>query len=171
LPVGRTTTGSELKALFIVLGSLLAIIAGVVFFLTAIVHNGKVQVRLGDDRFDAGLAKEMAKAIDKGGPFKYSDASGRQRDIVINHLQPDPLTGWVAFGLRRPGDSRDCQVEWRADAAHFAYPCEPSLTFPANGEGLEQYPVEVVSGRIIVDLNAASRVSTTTSSSVVISGR
>jgi hypothetical protein len=172
LPVGRTTTGSELKALVIVLGSLLAIVAGVVFFLTAIVHNGKVQVRLGDDRFDAGLAKEMAKAIDKGGPFKYSDASGRQRDIVINHLQPDPLTGWVAFGLRRPGDPRECQVEWQEDAAHFAYSCDPAVTFPANGDGLEHFPVEVVSGRIIVDLNAAARVSTTTtSSSVVISGR
>ena len=114
----------------------------------------------------------MAEAIDEGGPFKYSDASGRRRDIVINHLQPDPLTGWVAFGLRRPGDPRDCQVEWREDALHFGYSCDAAVTFPANGEGLEQYPVEVVSGRIIIDLNAAARVSTTTtSSSVVISGR
>jgi hypothetical protein len=170
LPVGRTTTRSEVKALVIVLGALVAIVAGVVFFLTAVVQNGKVQVRLGDDRFDAGIAEDMAREIDEDGPFKYSDVAGRQRDIVINHLSVDPLAGWVAFGLRRPGDSRDCQVSWDEGAGHFGYTCDPNLTFPPDGEGLEQFPVDIVSGRIIVDLNAAARASTT-SSSVVISGR
>jgi hypothetical protein len=171
LPVGRTTTRSEVKALVVVLGSLVAIVAGVVFFLTAVAENGKVQVRLGDDRFDAGVATEMAEEVAEGGPFKYPDVSGRQRDIVLNHLAEDPLAGWVAFEVRRPGDARDCQVEWQADAGHFSYTCDADVTFPPNGEGLEQFPVEIVSGRIIVDLNAAARASTSTSSSVVISGR
>jgi hypothetical protein len=171
LPVGRTTTRSEVKALVVVLGSLVAIVAAVVFFLTAVAENGKVQVRLGDDRFDAGRAEQMAEEVREGGPFTYSDVAGRQRDIVVNHLAQDPAAGWVAFEVRRPGDPRDCQVKWQPDAGHFSYTCDASLTFPPNGEGLEQFPVEIVSGRILVDLNAAARESTSTSSSVVISGR
>jgi hypothetical protein len=159
------------KALVVVLGSLVAIVAAVVFFLTAIAENGKVQVRLGDDRFDAGRVDRMAELVRDGGPFKYSDVAGRQRDIVINHLAQDPLAGWVAFEVRRPGDPRECQVEWQQDAGHFSYTCDANVTFPADGEGLERFPVEIQSGRIIVDINAAARVSTTTSSSVVISGR
>lgn len=171
MPVGRTTTSSEMRALALVVGSLVLIAGAVVFFLTVIAHNGKVQVRLGDDKFNAGRAAEMAKAIAKNGPLKYADASGRQRDIVVNHLQDDPLVGWVAFEIRRPGDPRDCQVNWERDRGEFSYSCDPTVTFPADGGGLQAVPISVVSGDLIVDLNAQARASTSTSSSVVISGR
>lgn len=157
-----------------VIGALVLIVAGVVFFLTVIAQNGKVQVRLGDDRFDAGKATEMAKLIAKDGPVKYADASGRQRDIMVNHVGPSPEEGWIAFEIRRPGDARTCQIDWSSERQLFTYSCDPNVTFPPDGAGLQPFPVEVISGNVIVDLNAEARATTsasTTAPTFVITGK
>lgn len=174
MPVGRTTTRSELRAIAMVVVGLAIIVGGVAFFLNAVAKRGDVQVRLGDDYFNAGDASDIADEIGERGPILWSDVAGGSRDIVINHDGEDPERGWVAFEARRPGDDRECQVAWNADAALFDYTCEEGVTFPADGTGLAQLPVQITDGRIIVDINAAARASTTTvpptTSSVVISG-
>ncbi|MGD9751044.1 MAG: hypothetical protein AB7W59_08620 [Acidimicrobiia bacterium] len=173
MPVGRTTTSSEIRAIVMVVIGLAIIVGGVAFFVNALASRGDVQVRLGDEVFDAGNAADIADEIADNGPILYSDVAGGSRDLVLNHLSDDPEQGWVAFEARRPGDDRDCSVVWNADAELFDYSCDSSLRFPPDGEGLAQFPATVTDGDIIIDINAAQRESTTTTastSSVVISG-
>jgi len=171
MPVGRTTTRSEVRAIVMVVVAIAMIVGGVAFFLNAVTQRGDVQVRLGDDFFNGGDAVDISDDIADRGPILFSDLAGGSRDIVVNHLSDDPEQGWVAFEARRPGDGRDCQVSWNAELEHFDYSCDPSVTFPPDGTGLAQLAVSVTDGRIVVDINAAQRASTTTTrSTVVISG-
>jgi hypothetical protein len=174
MPVGRTTTRSEIRAIAMVAFGLAVIVGGVAFFLTAVANRGDVEVRLGDDYFDAGDAVDIADEVGDNGPILWSDVAGGSRDIVVNHLSEDPLSGWVAFEARRPGDDRQCQVVWNDGRGLFDYSCDESVTFPPDGRGLAQLPVEVTDGHVIVDINAAQRASTTTelevTSTVVRSG-
>lgn len=174
MPVGRTTTSSEIRAIVMVIVGLAIIVGGVAFFVNAVAGRGDVQVRLGDEFFDAGNAVDIADEIADNGPILYSDVAGGSRDLVLNHLSGDPLNGWVAFEARRPGDDRDCVVTWNEGATRFDYSCDGGVTFPPDGAGLAQFPVAVTDGNIVVDINASQRASTTTSASttstVVISG-
>ena len=121
MPVGRTTTRSEVRAIAMVVVAILMIVGGVAFFLNAVTQKGDVQVRLGDDYFNAGDAADIADDIADRGPILFSDLAGGSRDIVVNHLSDDPEQGWVAFEARRPGDDRDCQVAWNASTTRFDY--------------------------------------------------
>ena len=154
--------------------ALLTIVAGIAFFVNAVANRGDVQVRLGDDFFNAGDAADISDDIKDRGPILWSDLAGGSRDIVINHLATDPEQGWVAFEARKPGDPRECQISWNAGENRFDYTCDEDTTFPPDGQGLTQFPVEITDGRIIVDINAEQRGSTTTepkvTSTVVISG-
>ena len=174
MPVGRTTTRSEVRALAMVAIALAVIVGGIAVFVTVLARQGDVEIRLGDDRFDAGNAVDIADEIADNGPILWSDPSGGSRDLVVNHVGDSPETGWIAFDARRPGDPRDCQVVWNQSAGLFGYSCDPTVTFSPQGSGLTQFPVEITEGHIIVDLNASQRASTTTvaatTSSVVISG-
>ncbi len=154
--------------------ALLVLLGGVAAFLTLLASRSDVQIRLGDDYFDAGNAVDIADEIADNGPALFSDTAGGSRDLIINHLGEDPEAGWVAFDARLPGDPRNCQLQWVASAKQFGYSCDAEVTFPPTGDGLTQYPVSIVQGHIVIDINAAQRGSTTTSSetesSVVISG-
>lgn len=153
--------------------ALLVIVGGIAFFVSTLARRGDVQVRLGDDYFNAGDASDIADDIADRGPILFSDLAGGSRDMVLNHLSDEPEEGWVAFEARLPGDDRSCQVTWVADAGHFTYTCDESLTFPPDGTGLAALPVSITNGRIIVDINAAQRTSTTSGppqSTVVVSG-
>lgn len=86
--------------------ALVTIVAGVVFFVSVLSNRGDVQVRLGDDYFNAGDARDISDDIRDRGPILWSDLAGGSRDIVVNHLGDDPETGWVAFEARQPGDPR-----------------------------------------------------------------
>jgi hypothetical protein len=123
-------------------------------------------VRLGDQTFQGGSTERLAREIAERGPIFYGDVSGRKdRDIILQHLGDDPDEGWFAF-LAAPIDkARDCTWEWQRDEELFRAKCDESLTAPADGEGLPQFPVTVVDGRIDVDLNADARTSTTSGTS------
>lgn len=174
MPVGRTTTRSEVRAIAMVVIALLVLLGGVAAFLNLLANRSDVQIRLGDDYFDAGNAVDIADEIADRGPALFSDTAGGSRDLIINHTGDDPEAGWVAFDARLPGDARDCQLQWVPAQEHFGYSCDPAMTFPPDGAGLAQYPVNIVDGHIVIDINAAQRGSTTTTSetesTVVISG-
>lgn len=146
-----------------------------VLALTSFSQSPEVDIRLGDDRFDAGDAERGAASIDEGGPLVYPDLAGGSRDLVLNHLGDDPETGWYAFEARSSGQPRDCVVEWQPEEEVFLEPCTGD-TYPPDGEGLNQFPVEIESGNVVVDVNAAAREAeeedgtTQTTSSVIISG-
>jgi len=173
MPVGRTTTRSEVRAIAMVVVALAVIVGGVAFFVRAVTQRGDVQVRLGDDYFNAGDAADISDDIKDRGPILFSDLAGGSRDIVVNHLSDDPDQGWVAFEARLPGDDRDCQVSWAGARQLFEYSCGDGVTFPPDGTGLAQLPVSITNGRIIVDINAAQRSATSvqgTTTTFVISG-
>ena len=148
----------------------------VAFGVAMLANRGKVDVKLGDETFQGQDAAKAADQIDDGGPILYADAAGGDRDIILQHMGDSPQTGWLAFAARPAGVPRACSIQW--DAGPSGDPSDgvfrlldgngdetrdcDGTEFPADGEGLPQYPVVVRDGRLDVDLNAADRATSTT---------
>lgn len=151
----RTVVIMAISAVIIAGGLLLFVLVS----LPQLRSTGQVEVKLGSDTFDAGYATVQADAIAANGPILYPDPAGGQRDIFVQHLGDDPVTGWFAFDARRPGTGRECNIVWDANTTTFVDPCG-GPTIPADGTGMQAFAVEVRPGeedgteRIVVDLNA-----------------
>lgn len=128
---------------------------GLAFLFAVLANRGDVDVRLGDDRFDAGQVENIAGPIAEDGPLIFPDPAFRGRPIFVQHLGDDPQTGWLAFSAFDPNDA-SCIVVWDPDQQLFVNECDGS-TYPPDGTGLRQFPTEVVDGRLLVDLNAVER--------------
>ncbi|HUW02489.1 MAG TPA: hypothetical protein VMW08_09085 [Acidimicrobiales bacterium] len=130
---------------------------GVAFLFSVLANRGDVEVRLGDDLFDAGQVESISGPIDETGiPLIFPDAAFGGRPIHVQHLGDDPQTGWLAFSAFDPNDA-ECIVEWVPAQALFVNQCDPSLTYPPDGTGLRQYPTTVTDGRLLIDLNSVER--------------
>lgn len=155
-PVQQRPPRSPRSMVIAVGGIVLGIALVLVVFVLAIpslTESDSVQVNLGDDRFTAGNVSRLAPAVDDGGPLLLPDVANGQRDIYLQHLGATEDEDWLAFDARRPGQSRDCTLEWQAAEGEFVDPCDGTVV-PADGEGLISYPVEVTEdGEVIVDLN------------------
>lgn len=138
------------------------VLGGILFVVTAIcvvgaiaivtsVDSGEDVSLLGDDTFDAIDAESGAAVVDEGGPLLFSDVAGGDDDIIVQHLGDDVGEGWLAFAARPPGAERGCFVEWQPDEEVFEESCSGEL-YPADGEGLRQYPTEVDDGNVVIDL-------------------
>lgn len=132
------------------------------------------QFRLGDDVFDAGNAVRLSKQISVDGPLLFSDVSGRgqSRPIAVNHFGDDPETRWVAFDAVAPRAEENCYLAWSTKRNLFEERTAVDgagrdqgglcrdITFPANGEGLDQYPWKVTpQGTLTIDLRPDDNVS------------
>ncbi|MCY4193751.1 MAG: hypothetical protein OXF04_05575 [bacterium] len=126
---------------------------GLVFAVVSLAGSEQIEVKLGDDDFNAGNAEELAAEIDDRGPVPWAPLS-RGRSIWINHVGANPETGWFAFDVQSPGAGGDCVVDWDADRRLFTDTCDPTLVYSATGEGLTQFTVWVDDGDLIVDVNA-----------------
>ncbi len=140
----------------IALGGIAAFLA-LVFLITrlgSLGDNGtEVPIQLGEPVFAAGNATELAARIADDGPLLLPDASGGDRDIVVNHLGDSPDVGWVAFAARDLTAPRDCFVQWQADGGVFVDSCD-GTEYPADGDGLEQYGTSIdPDGNLVVNLN------------------
>jgi hypothetical protein len=114
--------------------------------------SGGVDVRLGDDVFRAGQVERLAGAIARDGPIAIPDASPeRARDIYLQHLGETPEVGWLAFAAQAPDADRTCLLQWQPADRQFRDPCS-ERRYPADGEGLTQYPTTVTEGQLSVDL-------------------
>jgi len=154
------------KAVVLALGAVVAAVV-VGFVVVAVTSNDPAQVRLGDDEFNAGYSEVLADAIAEGDgqPLVFSDVSGGDRDVYVQHLGEDETIGWYAFEARIPG-TEDCLAAWDADAQQFVSSCDDAVTFPADGTGLVAYPTRVnEDGRVIVDLRTGEGTTTTTAPS------
>jgi hypothetical protein len=118
--------------------------------LAVLASRGDVRLQ-GDPVFDAGRTDSQAPAIERDGPILLGDVAGGDRDVYLQHLGDDEDRGWLAFDTRAPGASRDCAVRWVPEGEAFEDPCSGER-YPADGEGLRQYPVDVEDGRLTVDL-------------------
>ena len=156
MPVAQGSQTSARQALLVALGGIAAFFA-IVFLITRIGSLGdngaEVPIQLGEPVFEAGNAAELAAAIAAGEPLLLPDASGGDRDIVINHLGDTPEDGWVAFAARDLTASRDCFVRWQPEPSIFVDSCD-GTEYPADGEGLEQYGTTIDDdGNLVVNLN------------------
>jgi len=164
MPVARGH-GVDARSAFVVgvTGVVIALVVGA--FMLYLSSRDDIQVRLGDDTFRDLDAESSAEEIAARGPLTFLDLAGGNRDIFVQHLGDDPATGWVAFDVRPAGEARECALVWQPDEQHFVDngECSAVLVFPADGEGLPQYPATVDDGgNVVIDLNAAQRDTTTT---------
>ena len=134
---------------------------GIAWFVAQAASRGDVEIRLGDDRFDAGQVESIAEAIDKedGLPVLVPDLVGGQRNLFVQHLSDDEDEGWVAFGAFDPDDP-SCAVQIDREAKVLVNACDESVTYPLDGTGLRYYPTTVEDGRIYVDINELSTTTT-----------
>lgn len=173
-PVQRTT-GHGGRALLVAAVAIVVLAVGLWGASLLASNQSSLDVGLGDQTFQGGSAGRISANIAEDGPIIYPDVSDeRDRDIILQHLGSDPDEGWYAF-LARPADKdRGCYWDWQDERRLFRASCDHSLTAPADGAGLTQFPVRVIDGRLDVDLNAEARErqrpSTSTTTTVTESG-
>ncbi len=148
----------------------LGLLAFVLLSVPKLSESGRIEIKLGSDKFDAGNNERRAASIAADGPLLFSDVAGGQRDIILQHLGDDPNAGWYAFEARRPGQGRECFLRWNTERREFDDQCGGSPV-AADGAGLVQFPIEITEkGNVIIDLNADRRQVGTTSTSIQITG-
>ena len=128
-----------------------------VLFVVAIpslTESGNVKVNLGTDTFSPGSAEARAESIAEEGPLLFSDVASGQRDIYLQHLGDDPEEGWLAFDARRPGQSRDCSLEWVAEEDHFVDPCDDTVVAADGGDLLHYDVVVTEDGDVVIDFRS-----------------
>ena len=152
-PVAPSNNHVGRAALVAVVG-IVVLIGGLWLATLALGNKNSPDLRIGDQTFQGGDAKRLAAEIADRGPIFYGDVSGnKERDMILQHIGSSPSKGWYAF-LAAPVDKpRDCTWTWKPKRDLFVAKCGPSLTAPADGEGLPQFKVTVTDGRIDVDLN------------------
>jgi hypothetical protein len=149
-------------------GLLFGVVLAVVVFVFAVPsleESGDIENNLGDDVFsDIRADEELARDIAERGPLLISDVAGGDRDVFVQHVGDDPEKGWLVFAARPADAGRDCTLAWDGEQEQFDDPCS-DRTFPADGEGLKQYPVERDEDDfLVVDLNFEDRPEETTTS-------
>jgi len=141
------------KATALVLSSVLGLLA-VVLILVFVVRLASQSggTNLGDETFDLN-ASALARQVARDGPVLFPDLLGKGRDIYVQHLSEDRKEGWLAFRATAAGADRTCTLRWDRAARAFADPCDPARTYPADGQGLEQYRAAVRgANKLVVDL-------------------
>jgi Tfp pilus assembly protein FimT len=155
-PVAPSRQRSPRTVILGVAGLVVGLVLLVVVFVFAVPslsESGKVQVKLGSDRFDAGLATKRADAVRRDGPILFSDIASGQNDIFLQHVGDDDATGWSAFDARKSGTSRDCTLKWDTQDNQFNDPCDGS-SVAADGAGLLHYKVVVTAAdTVVINLN------------------
>ena len=136
-------------------------------------RQDSTDIGIGDQTFQGARTDRMAAEIADRGPILFPDVSGSSdnaRPIILQHLGDDEDEGWYAFLAYPSTKSPDCFWRWDADEEIFRASCDDALTLPADGEGAEQFPVEVEDGRLDIDLNYERRQATSTTTTVLESG-
>jgi len=156
MPIEQRTSSNQRSAIVMMIAATAAVVLGVFLLIRAAGGPGGIGVKLGDDTFDAGRAKDRAATIEAGGPLLFSDVSGngQGRPIYLNHLGADPAAGWVIVSAAPPGAPDACFVAWDRVAREFRpkAKCVPG-TFAADGSGLTTYPWKITAaGTIEIDL-------------------
>jgi hypothetical protein len=170
MPVAKGPALSTRNTLLLGLGAVALAIGLLLLVLWVAGEGGEVEVRIGDDTFDAGDADRISAEIADRGPILYSDVGGGTRDIILQHLGDDPEEGWYAFDARQPGAPRDCFLQWRPGSRDFVALCDPTVVVDERGTGQPQYEVRIENGDVIVDISPDDDAETTTTTTTAAAG-
>ena len=159
MPVAQSR-GHAGKALLIA-GVAVAILIAVAWGVATLASRGDVEIRLGDDRFDAGQVESIAEEIEDGDglPLLYQDAAGGDRHLYVQHLGRRADERWVAFSAFDP-DRPECLIELDRRERVLRNACDEDVTYPLDGRGLRYYPADVEDDRLYVDINELSTTTT-----------
>lgn len=178
MPVERRSGTKQLTSVLFAVAAV-AVAVGIAWGMLNLASggDGPVRIQLGDDEFDAGQAVRLSRQIQEDGPALFSDVSGRgqRQPIVVNHFGDDPEIRWVAFPAVAPGADEGCFLTWNAERELFEDRRPPEgagrdelgelcsdVTYPPNGEGLEQYGWQVDDqGNLIIDVRGDDDTTTT----------
>ncbi len=164
-PVAPSRSNHVGRAAIVALVGIIVLVIALGLTTFAFHNTNSPDLRLGDQKFKGGRTDRLAAEIADRGPIFYGDVSGRRdRDIILQHLGTNEKKGWYAFLAAPVNKARDCTWQWQPKQEMFRAKCEPSLTAPADGKGLPQFKVTVANGRLVVDLNADARSTSTTTS-------
>jgi hypothetical protein len=149
------SSGHASKALLLAVG---AIVVGMAALYGASVlltnrHNGRAPTSPAGGIVSLGTTKHLAQEISDGAqPVFFPDSSGNNlRAVYVQHSGPDRDTGWTAFLAQVPGAANDCLWQWNATTRQFDASCDHTRHAPADGAGLETYPVVVADGHLKID--------------------
>jgi hypothetical protein len=108
---------------------------------------------ISDRDFPVGDTTHMAKAIAKGGPLLFPDASpNKDRPIYVTHGGTNLSTQWLAILAFAPGQSdRKCALQWTGH--QFQDPCS-GHAYPGDGTGLTRYRTRGEGSSLFVDLRS-----------------
>jgi hypothetical protein len=95
-------------------------------------------------------ASAQARLIAENGPAPFPDPLQKGRDIIVNHVGDDVSRGWYAFRRVPPNGAPGCLVYWDGSRQLFVDPCT-ATTYPPDGSGLTQLPVDVHQDRVAID--------------------
>jgi hypothetical protein len=159
MPVAQSR-GHAGKAL-LVAGVGVVVALGLAFLVAQAASRGDVDIKLGDERYNAGQVESIADAIaDEGGlPLLFQDLVGGGRNLYVRHLDDNPMRGWVAFGAFDPDDP-SCAVQIDREAKVLVNACDETVTYPLDGTGLRYYPTQLEGNRLFVDINERSTTTT-----------
>jgi hypothetical protein len=101
----------------------------------------------GRGTFDTTSAEELLRLQERDGvPALFPDPVGGRQPIFVWNTGEDPGTGWVAYDALLDGEPLEL------DRGELVLRAPDGTEFPFDGDGLPQYEVEVVDGRLEIDL-------------------
>lgn len=119
-------------------------------------HNARVATDSGGI-VELGSAAGLSAQFDRGdgAPIFFPDVSGNEeRPVYLTHAGGPSEEGWTAFAAQVPDEPASCRWEWNPDSERLDASCDPDRHAAADGEDLEQYPVQIVDGKLRVDLRS-----------------
>ena len=143
MPVAKTNPRRTL------LVALAALVFAVGLLAVVLVANGTTTGTSGGT-FDQAGVRELIRLQEEGGdvPVLFPDPVGGRQPIYVFHTGTDPDEGWVAYDALLDG----CPFEDVRETGEELVSSCTGEAFPFTGEGLPQYDVEVVEGRLSVEL-------------------
>ena len=150
------------------------VLGGLAFFavffgglwVAAKVINGRAEPgsRIANTVFEVGKVKDIAKAIDEGGPLLFPDLKSTDgvRSIVLDHEGGDPATGWQVYYAYPADRTAACLVTHVPDSRKYT-DCEGrSLTVQQLAPPVDVRPVVENKKTLSIDLRGVTSGVTTT---------
>lgn len=154
-PVERRQSTAHTGRSVLIAVVVVAFAFGVAYLVATATSRGDMELRLGDDRFIAGSARDILDDIrERGAPLGFNDVANFSKPIWVDNGGADHEVGWIAVGAYLPEDPT-CLVQWIAEREAFVADCDPTIEFPRSGAGLRQFPTRVVEGRLEITLQDA----------------